>query len=130
MTVLMIGATGEFAGVVLPELKKRGAMVRALVQKQAGERNAGLRGADETAIGDLADVHSLVSTANRVDAVFLILPAFAENAGKLGSNRVEEYDQRGFSGGNALILPSILGREPPTFRHYLSELNQSERKAA
>jgi uncharacterized protein YbjT (DUF2867 family) len=32
MKVLMIGATGKFAGLVVPELKKRNVTVRALVQ--------------------------------------------------------------------------------------------------
>jgi hypothetical protein len=33
-----------------------------------------------------------------------------------------KYDQYGFAGGNALILPSILGREPRTLRAYIEEL--------
>jgi putative NADH-flavin reductase len=31
MKVLMVGASGKDAGMVLPELKKRGATVRALI---------------------------------------------------------------------------------------------------
>jgi hypothetical protein len=33
-----------------------------------------------------------------------------------------KYDQYGFAGGNALILRSILGREPRTLRAYIEEL--------
>jgi uncharacterized protein YbjT (DUF2867 family) len=33
-----------------------------------------------------------------------------------------EYDRHGFAGGNALILPSILGREPRPLRAYIEEL--------
>ncbi len=32
MKILMVGATGKYASLVLPELKKRGATVRALVR--------------------------------------------------------------------------------------------------
>jgi uncharacterized protein YbjT (DUF2867 family) len=35
MKVLMIGATGAYAGLVLPELKKRAVTVIALVQDEA-----------------------------------------------------------------------------------------------
>jgi uncharacterized protein YbjT (DUF2867 family) len=37
MKVLMIGATGEYAGLVLPELKERGVTVRALLHNKHGE---------------------------------------------------------------------------------------------
>ena len=60
MTVLMVGATGEFAGLVLPELKKHGVTVRALVQNEAGKSKARERGADEAAIGNLDDEQSLI----------------------------------------------------------------------
>jgi hypothetical protein len=32
------------------------------------------------------------------------------------------YDQRGLPGGNALVLRTILGREPRTLRNYFREL--------
>jgi hypothetical protein len=38
------------------------------------------------------------------------------------------YDQHGFPGGNALILRTILGREPRTLWQYIYEL--AGRKAA
>jgi uncharacterized protein YbjT (DUF2867 family) len=34
----------------------------------------------------------------------------------------EHYNRYGFPGGNALVLRTILGREPRTLRHYLDEL--------
>jgi uncharacterized protein YbjT (DUF2867 family) len=46
MTVLKVGATGQYAGLVLPELKKRGVVVRALVYNKQGESIARQRGAD------------------------------------------------------------------------------------
>lgn len=88
MKILMIGATGKFAGYVLPELKKRGASVRALVRNQQSARKAQERGANETVIGDLADLRSLISAAEGTDSAFLILPAFVPDESKLGLNFV------------------------------------------
>ena len=64
MKIMMVGATGKYAGLVLPALKKRGATVRALVRNEEGARVAQELGADETAIGDLEDPASL-SAASR-----------------------------------------------------------------
>ena len=48
MKILMVGATGKYAGLVLPELKKMGAVVRALVRTEESARIASELGADET----------------------------------------------------------------------------------
>jgi len=40
MKVLMIGATGEFAGLIVPELKKKGATIYALVRDEDKGREA------------------------------------------------------------------------------------------
>ena len=45
MNVLMIGATGNYAGLVVPELKQRGVMVRALVRDASKAGAARQRGA-------------------------------------------------------------------------------------
>ena len=46
----MIGATGRFAGLVVPELKKKGVVVRALVQDANKAAIAKTKGADETVL--------------------------------------------------------------------------------
>jgi len=46
MKVLMIGATGAYAGMVLPELKQRGVFVRALAQDDAAAAKARQKGAN------------------------------------------------------------------------------------
>jgi uncharacterized protein YbjT (DUF2867 family) len=76
MKVLMIGATGRFAGLVLPELKKRGITVNALVQDNLKAEKAIQNGADKTMIGSLDDKQSLIKAATGMDGVFHILPAF------------------------------------------------------
>jgi uncharacterized protein YbjT (DUF2867 family) len=76
MKVLMIGATGRFAGLVLPELKKRGITVYALVQDNLKAEKAIQNGADKTMIGSLDDKQSLIKAATGMEGVFHILPAF------------------------------------------------------
>jgi uncharacterized protein YbjT (DUF2867 family) len=87
--VLMIGATGRFAGHVVPELTKRGIWVRALVRTRQGEKLARDRGADETVIGDLEDPRGLISAAVGADGVFYIAPAFHYREASLGVTMVE-----------------------------------------
>lgn len=76
-TILAVGAAGKFAGLVAPELAKRGARVRGMIQdpKQASPMQA---------MFDYYDAHSLR--------------------------------------GNALVLRSVLGREPRTLRAYFEGL--------
>lgn len=88
MKVLLVGATGHFAGLVLPELTQRGVTVRALVRTEAEAGDARQRGATETALGDLADPTSLRAAAAGVDGVFHINPAFAPHEAALGQNMV------------------------------------------
>ena len=57
-TVLAIGASGRFAGLVVPELARRRVTVRAFLRDPATGRAARAR-ATEIAIGDLRDTASL-----------------------------------------------------------------------
>lgn len=109
MKVLMVGATGNYANLVLPELKKHGVTVRALVRNKDGEFTAHKKGADEVAIGDLQDSESLRSAAHGVEGVFHINPAFAPHESEMGIAMVEAAKAAGvrkfvFSG---VIHPSI-----------------------
>jgi uncharacterized protein YbjT (DUF2867 family) len=93
--ILAVGAAGPFAGLVVPELAKRGAKVRGLVR----DRNQGdgvlNNGATEVAIGDLTD-RSLIDTALKgVDSVFYIAPAFIPNEAEIGKSMVEAAKQAG-----------------------------------
>ena len=55
MRVLMVGATGRHAHLVLDELTKRGVAVRAFVRDEQRARVARDNGAEERVIGDLTD---------------------------------------------------------------------------
>jgi uncharacterized protein YbjT (DUF2867 family) len=89
MRVLVIGATGRFAGLVVPALVAKGLQVRALVHDPAKAGLARELGATETVAGDLRDRASIDAALDGVDAVFHITPAFAPDAAKLGVDMIE-----------------------------------------
>lgn len=109
MRVLMVGATGKNAGLVLPELIKRNVTVRALVRQERRASAARASGAAETVLGDLTDPASLAAAMRGVDGVFHINPAFAPDEADMGVAVVEAAKAAGvrkfvFSG---VIHPSI-----------------------
>ena len=109
MKVLMIGATGKYASLVLPELRQRGVTVRALVRDESKADAARQQGAEEIAIANLNDSESLRAATSEVDGVFHINPAFTPNEAELGVAMVEAAKAAGvrkfvFS---SVIHPSI-----------------------
>ena len=54
-TVPAVGASGEFVGLVIPELVKRVAKVRGLIHDSSKEDLVRQHGAAEVAVGDLGD---------------------------------------------------------------------------
>lgn len=110
MKVLAVGATGRYARLVVPELKKRDITVRALLRDRRQESLARERGADEIAIGDLEDATSLREALRDVDGVFHIGPAFAQAEIDMGITMVDAAQAMGvrkfvFS---SVIHPSLL----------------------
>lgn len=95
MKVLAIGATGNYAGLVVPALVARGLDVRALVHDRSKAAVPQSRGAHEIVLGDLGDSASLDKAMDGVDGVFLITPAFAADATQLGLNAVEAATRAG-----------------------------------
>lgn len=83
--VLVVGANGSTAGLVVEALAARGVTVRGMV-RGAGEREevARRRGASSTVVADLADPASLRAATEGVDGVYLLTPAFAEDEADLG----------------------------------------------
>jgi uncharacterized protein YbjT (DUF2867 family) len=88
MRVLAIGATGQFAGLVVPTLASQGIQVRALIHDQAKQDQVKAAGADQAVAGDLRDPASMRAALDGVDGVFLILPAFAPDTAELGTGVV------------------------------------------
>lgn len=72
MKVLMIGATGNFAKNIIPALKKKGIIVKAIVRNEAKIEIALQNGADETVIADLSNIDSLRNALQGADGIFCI----------------------------------------------------------
>ncbi|RRI00885.1 NmrA/HSCARG family protein [Mesorhizobium tamadayense] len=94
-TVLVVGATGRFAGLVVPELVRRNAKVRALIRVPADAGKARQAGASEVAIGDLRDRQSLEAALEGMDGLFHIGPAFAPDEAAMGVAMVESAAKAG-----------------------------------
>ncbi|MFJ4654447.1 NmrA family NAD(P)-binding protein [Nocardia sp. NPDC088792] len=89
MQVLAIGATGQYAGLVVPALAAKGLQVRALVHDPAkADRVSNLEGVQIVG-GDLRDRASIDAALKGVDAVFHVTPAFAADTVELGVGMVE-----------------------------------------
>jgi uncharacterized protein YbjT (DUF2867 family) len=109
MRVLMVGATGRHAHLVLDELTTRGVMVRALVRNEERAQVARRNGAEETVIGDLTDRASLTGAVAGMEGVFHIGPAHAAGEADMGLAMVDAARAAGvrkfvYSG---VIHPSI-----------------------
>ena len=80
-TILAFGASGKFAGLVVPALKERGAAMRGFARNDKDADEARASGADEIAIGDLSD--------RARERVFYIAPAFLPHEADVGRGVVE-----------------------------------------
>jgi uncharacterized protein YbjT (DUF2867 family) len=95
MKVLATGATGTYAGLVVPALVEHGIEVRAVVHDPAKAHIPRGHGAGEVVQADLADPVSLQRALEGVDGVFLITPAFHPQAAQLGLNMVRAAEAAG-----------------------------------
>ena len=89
MKVLATGASGQYAGLVVPALVGRGIEVRAMVHDPDKADLPRSYGAQEVVQADLRDPASLDTVMRDVEGVFLITPAFAPNATQMGLNAVQ-----------------------------------------
>lgn len=94
-TILVIGAGGQFGGLVATELAKRGATVRALLRSADNTAAARANGASEIAIGDLRKPETLRDALAGVEGVFHIGPAFVTDEADLGVTLVEAAKSNG-----------------------------------
>jgi len=83
-TILTVGAAGQFAGLVIPALKARGANVKGLVRSAGDADTARGNGADEIATGDLSDAASVAAALKGVTSVFYIAPVALPNEAETG----------------------------------------------
>ena len=92
-TVLVIGAAGASAGLVVPALVRRGVQVRGLVHTADKVASAKRAGATEALVADVNDVDALTEAAIGVDGVFGVIPAFAEDEAKIGVTMVQAAER-------------------------------------
>ena len=93
--ILAIGAAGKFAGMVVPELTKRGAKVRGFVRSSDEIDAVKAVGADSVIVGDLTDTASVRRAMEGVGRVFYIAPAFLPNEAEVGAAVVEAAKDAG-----------------------------------
>ncbi len=93
--VLAVGANGKFAGLVIPELAKRGAYVRGLVRQSEDGEPVRKHGASEIAVADLRDRASMDQALRGIDTVFYIAPAFMPGEAEVGQGVVAAARQAG-----------------------------------
>ncbi len=86
--ILAFGASGKFAGLVLPALAARGARVRGFAKTDKDAAMARSNGAAEVALGDLTDRESVDRALAGVERVFYIAPAFLPNEAEVGQDMV------------------------------------------
>lgn len=129
MKVLATGASGAFAGLVVPALVARGIAVRALVHDPAKADRPRARGAHEVVLGDLSDRASVAAAVRGVDGVFLITPAFDPQATQMGLDVVDAAVRAGvpkivYSGvyHPSLSLVNHAGTRPVEEALYRSDL--------
>jgi uncharacterized protein YbjT (DUF2867 family) len=73
-TILVIGAGGHFAGMVLPELARRKANIRGFLHKTDDAQAAIAQGAQEVLVGDLGNPKDVAAALEGVGRVFYIAP--------------------------------------------------------
>ncbi|MGZ2408772.1 NmrA family NAD(P)-binding protein [Rhizobium leguminosarum] len=118
-TVLVVGATGRFAGLVVPQLIRRNANVRALIRDSADAEKARKLGASEVAIGDLRNRQSLESAVDGVDGVFHIGPAFALDEAAMGVAMVEAAARAGVQ---KFVFSSVIQPTNTTLKNHASKV--------
>jgi uncharacterized protein YbjT (DUF2867 family) len=118
-TVLVVGATGRVAALVVPALVRRGATVRALVRSESGRRQAIGNGAAEAVVADLRDPPSLRRAAVGADGVFHIGPAFQADETQMGCNLVAAAQQAGV---RKFVFSSVIQPTHVTLANHASKV--------
>ncbi len=88
-TILVVGAGGKFAGMVVPALAARGAArIRGMVHKVADIDAVRAAGAQDVVVGDLTDPGDVAKALKGVDRVFYIPPVALPREGEVGRSFV------------------------------------------
>ncbi|RCS25701.1 NmrA/HSCARG family protein [Phyllobacterium salinisoli] len=117
--ILVVGTTGKFARLVVPELLRRKAVVRAFVRDDARAALALSMGATEVAIGDLRDMDSLTEATRGVHGVFHIGPAFAPDEAAMGIALVQAAER---SGVKKFVFSSVIQPTNTRLKNHASKI--------
>jgi len=93
--VLCVGAGGAKAGLVVPELVKRGAFVRGMIDNDNQRQAVSEKGADEVVVGSLTDIAFVEEAVAGVDAVFYISPNGLQDEAAAGKALVDVAKRAG-----------------------------------
>ena len=109
--ILVFGATGHFAGLVLPELAQRNAEFRAFVRRSDDVPLARSNGALEVALGDLTNADSICQALKGITSVFYISPVFLADQAAIGQRVVAQAIEAGVKRFvfSSLIHPVLSG---------------------
>lgn len=95
-TILVVGAAGHHAGLVVPMLAERGARVRGFVRSPERGGLVLSRGAAEYATGDLRDPSSVEAALKGVSGVYYIAPVYPhDESQRIGRSFVEAAARAG-----------------------------------
>lgn len=104
-TVLVVGAGGGNAGLLVPALAARGARVRGLVRHQDQMKTVREHGAHEVVLGDLTDRESIREALRGVSRAFYIAPAFIADEAAIGRAFVQDALDAGV---NRIVFSSVI----------------------
>ena len=93
--VLAVGAAGESAGLVVPELAQRGAWVRGMIHDPSQAEAVRAAGASDIVVADLSDGKGLDQALQGIDVAFYIAPAFLAGEADAGVRFVDAARQAG-----------------------------------
>lgn len=83
-TILVVGAAGKFAGLVVPELAGRGANIRGMVHDADDVAAVRAAGAQQVVVGDLTDPAGVAAALKDVDRVFYVAPVALPDEADVG----------------------------------------------
>ncbi|WP_244544336.1 MULTISPECIES: NmrA family NAD(P)-binding protein [unclassified Beijerinckia] len=118
-TVLVAGATGKFGKLVVPELVKRKAQVRALIRDASQEPLVRSLGASEVVRADLGHPDTLAPAVAGTNGVFFIGPAFAPDESTMGVALVEAATRGGV---RKFVYSSVIQPTNATLKNHASKI--------
>jgi len=87
--VLCVGASGAKAGLVVPQLTKRGVYVRGMIENDSDRQAVLDQGASEAVVGNLNDAMFVEEAVKGMDSVFYISPEAVQQEAEVGKAVVD-----------------------------------------